>query len=66
MKERIRTAIGDQAFDRFSFDDLRAKVPGNYDALKDSLFALLDEKPPIVCQVFDKQAGSMQLERVRL
>jgi type I restriction enzyme, S subunit len=65
LKDRIRAAIRDQAFDRFSFDELRAKVHGNYDTLKDSLFELLDEKPPMVRQVFDKQAGAMRLQRVR-
>lgn len=65
MKDRIRAAIRDQAFDRFSFRDLMDKVPGNYDALKDELFALLDEKPRVVCQVYDKQAGAMRLQRVR-
>lgn len=65
LKDTLIAAILEQKFDRFSFDDLRAMVPGNYDALKASLFALLDETPPVVCQVYDKQAGAMRLERVR-
>lgn len=65
MKDRVRTAIQDQPFDRFSFDDLRAKVPGDYEALKESLFHLLEHEPHVVCQVFDKKVKAMRLQRVK-
>lgn len=64
IKDRVKAAIRDQPFVRFSFDDLRAMVPGSYDALKDSLFDILDEKPPVVRQIFDKGTGAIRLERV--
>lgn len=66
MNDRVRVAILQQEFDRFSFDDLRAKVPGSYDELKASLFALLDERSPIVRQYYDRQAKAMRFERTKL
>lgn len=65
MKDRIRAAIRDQTFDRFSFEKLREMVPGNYDALKASLFDLLEEEPPVVRQVFDKETKAIRLQRVK-
>ena len=66
MKDKIKTAIRNQASDRFSFDDLRAKIPGSYDVLKESLFDLLAKEPDVVRQVFDRDAKAMRLERRRL
>ena len=44
----------------FAFDELRAKLPSDYDALKDILFALLDDSQSGLIQVFDKQAKEMR------
>ena len=51
--------------DKFSFDELRVQVAGDYDSLKDALFELLEEPQPVVRQVFDKKTKTMQLVRVR-
>ncbi len=64
-KNAIRAAILTLKTDSFSFDDLRAQVAGDYESLKDALFALLGEPTPVVRQVFDKEAKRMQLVRVR-
>lgn len=61
----IKAAILKLKTDRFSFDELRAQVPGDYESLKAALFELLEEPNPIVRQVFDKKANAMKLVRVR-
>jgi type I restriction enzyme S subunit len=48
----------------FTFDELRAKLPGDYDALKEILFSLLDDPQSGVVQVFDKKAKSMRFQRM--
>jgi type I restriction enzyme S subunit len=65
-KDTIRAAILKLKTDRFSFDELRAHVSGDYESLKAALFELLEEPSPVVRQVFDKKAKAMQLVRVRL
>jgi type I restriction enzyme S subunit len=64
-KDSIKAAILKLKTDRFSFDELRAQVSGDYESLKLALFALLEEPSPVVRQVFDKKAKAMQLVRVR-
>lgn len=64
-KDSIKAAILKLKTDRFSFDELRAQVYGDYESLKAALFELLEEPSPVVRQVFDKTARAMQLERVR-
>jgi type I restriction enzyme S subunit len=64
-KDAIKAAILKLKTDRFSFDELRAQVSGDYESLKASLFELLEEPSPVVRQVFDKRAKAMQLVRVR-
>lgn len=64
-KEYIKAAILKLKTDRFSFDELRAQVSGDYESLKTGLFELLEEPSPVVQQVFDSKAKAMQLVRVR-
>lgn len=64
-KNSIKAAILKLKADRFSFDELRAHVSGDYESLKVALFELLEESSPVVRQVFDKKAKVMQLVRVR-
>lgn len=64
-KHAIKAAILKLKTDRFSFDELRAQVSGDYDSLKAALFELLEEPTPVVRQVFDTKAKAMQLVRVR-
>ena len=52
--------------DRFTFDDLRGQVSADYETLKDVVFALLSEAPASVKQVFDAEARTMRLMRVKL
>ncbi|QSQ27603.1 restriction endonuclease subunit S [Pyxidicoccus parkwayensis] len=65
-KDAIKAAILKINKDKMSFDELRAQVVGDYDSLKDAIFELLEEPTPIIRQVFDKKAKTMQFERVRL
>jgi type I restriction enzyme S subunit len=51
--------------DRFTFDDLCGQVSADYEALKGLVFELLSEVPASVKQVFDTEAQTMQLVRVK-
>jgi type I restriction enzyme S subunit len=51
--------------DQFAFDDLRGQVSADYETLKDVVFALLSEEPASVKQVFDTEAQTMRLVRVK-
>jgi type I restriction enzyme S subunit len=63
-KDAIKVAILRLKVSIFSFDELRAQVTGDYDSVKDALFELLEERKPVVRQVFDEEAKTMQFERV--
>lgn len=47
--------------DRFSFEDLRSKVTGDFDDVSRAVFALLDGDK--LAQVFDEEAQAVRLER---
>lgn len=49
----------------FTFDDLRQAAAGDYESIKDELFALLSDERSGVEQFFDVDAKSMRLRRVR-
>jgi type I restriction enzyme S subunit len=51
--------------DQFTFDDLRRQVSADYETLKDLAFALLSEAPASLKLVFDTEAKTMRLVRVR-
>ena len=51
---------------RFSFDELKAQIAGDYESLKTALFALLEEPNPVIRQVFDEEVKAMRFERVVL
>jgi type I restriction enzyme S subunit len=63
--DALREIIRGLPSDRFTFDDLRRQVPADYETLKDVVFALLSEAPASVKQVFDSEAQSMRLVRVK-
>ncbi|GBE93906.1 restriction endonuclease subunit S [Nostoc cycadae] len=54
-KESVKEAIRQLPNDKFSFDELRENLTGDYDSLKDILFTLLSEAKPILTQVFDQE-----------
>jgi type I restriction enzyme, S subunit len=58
-KESVKQVIEQLPNDKFSFDELRGEISGDYDLLKDLLFTILDETDPIVEQVFDREAEAM-------
>lgn len=62
-QESVKEVINQLPNDKFSFEELRGEIPGNYDLLKDIFFTLLDETDPIVEQVFDREAKSMYFVR---
>jgi hypothetical protein len=50
--------------DRFTFDELSARVAVDYELLKEMVFAFLGEKEPSLTQVFDTEARTMRFYRV--
>lgn len=62
-EESVKEAIRQLPKDKFSFDELRENIPGNYDLLKDILFALLSEDEPSLKQVFDQEEQTMRFVR---
>ncbi len=62
-EESVKEAIRQLPQDKFSFDELRENLPGDYDSLKDILFALLSETEPSLTQVFDQKERVMRFVR---
>ena len=58
-QESVKEVIHQLPNDKFSFKELRDRISGDYDLLKDILFTLLDEPDPIIKQVFDREAEAM-------
>ena len=65
-KESVKAAILKLKNDRFSFDELRNLLTGDYESLKTALFELLEEPSPVVRQVFNKKLMAIQFEKVGL
>lgn len=55
----VITWIHSLPHDKFSFDDLRGAVGGEYEMLKDSIFELLTAENPIIEQLFDPGVGEL-------
>jgi type I restriction enzyme S subunit len=58
-EESVKEAIRQLPKDQFSFDELRENLPGDYDSLKDILFALLSEAEPSLTQIFNREERTM-------
>ncbi|MBL1200956.1 MAG: type I restriction endonuclease subunit S [Nostoc sp. GBBB01] len=58
-KESVKEVIRQLPKDKFSFDELRENLTGDYDSLKDILFTLLSEADPVLTQVFDQEERAM-------
>ncbi|WP_158620464.1 MULTISPECIES: restriction endonuclease subunit S [Corallococcus] len=63
-KETLKARIVKLGTERFTFDELKTAIGGDYESLKAALFELLGEPTPVVRQVFDKKKKMIQLERV--
>ena len=61
--DRIRAWIESRDF--FTFDELKREVPAPYQALKDSLFSLLAERPPTIEQEFASSLGIIRFRRIK-
>lgn len=49
---------------QFSFDDIVSAFGGDYDKLKECVFALLSENQPVIEQKFDSSAGKVVFIKV--
>jgi type I restriction enzyme S subunit len=64
-RDVVKETIGKLPKNRFSFAELSATLPADYDLLKDIVFELLDEKKPSLKQVFATKAKEMQFQKVK-
>lgn len=62
--DSIKAEIMNLESDRFSFNELKARIACDYETLKTSLFALLEEPKPVVRQVFDEECKEVRFVRV--
>jgi len=62
-KDSVKETLPELGKEKFSFEDLRQRFPGDYDRLKDIIFALLDEAEPSLTQVFDPDAKEIRFVR---
>lgn len=60
--ETVKDVIRQLPKDAFSFEELRDALPGDYESLKDAVFALLNESETLR-QFFDPVTQSMRLKR---
>lgn len=60
----VKQVISEMPENRFSFADLRQRVPGEYEPLRAILFKLLADSNPPIKQVFDQESKSMQFEAI--
>jgi type I restriction enzyme, S subunit len=64
--EAVKEAIKSLPQQRFTFKELSDSLQVDYDPLKDVVFELLGEAEPVLRQIFDSKAQTMQLERIKL
>jgi type I restriction enzyme S subunit len=62
-KNSVKKAILELPEDYFSFDELRHHLAGDYDKLKDIIFALLNETEPSMTQLFDETLKTIHFVR---
>jgi len=61
--DSVKEIIQNLPQDTFSFDELREKISGDYDEIKDILFNLLAEPNPQIRQVFDTSTQAIRFIR---
>ena len=61
----LKEAIAGIPRSQFTFDQLRHRVPGDYEALRDALFVLLADPKPSIRQVFDDTNRMIVFERTQ-
>lgn len=64
-KDVIKSMIMDAESDSFTFDEVRSRVPGDYEALKEALFELLGDSNPRLRQEFDPLAKVLRFAKVK-
>ena len=63
--DSVKQAILEMPGHQFTFHQLRERLPGDYEALRDSLFLLLGDSKPMLRQVFDGKTEKMVLQRTQ-
>ncbi|MGP1384918.1 MAG: restriction endonuclease subunit S [Thainema sp.] len=62
-EDYVKEVISQLPKEVFSFDNLRERLSGDYDLIKDILFALLETPDSCIVQVFNQEAQTMQFVR---
>jgi type I restriction enzyme, S subunit len=61
-RESVEAVIETMPAEGFSFDELFKKLPANYDALKEILFEMLDDKESGLVQIFDRKVKAIRFQ----
>ncbi len=64
-KESVVDTIKEMPRATFSFSELRGRLPGDYDEIKDIVFSLLDDESSGLTQCFDAKSRKMCFKRSR-
>ncbi|TCK18993.1 type I restriction enzyme S subunit [Thiogranum longum] len=62
--DSVKDWINSQTKDKFSFEEIRSAVGGDYETLKDVIFSILSESNAPIEQVFDKPEIGIQFKKV--
>lgn len=62
-EETVKEVIYQLPNNMFSFEEMREKLAGDYDTLKDIVFGLLGESEPTITQIFDETAQTIRFVR---
>lgn len=63
-EETVKKIIAQFPENKFSFEELREKLPGDYEQLKSILFTLLAEPDAVITQVFDPSVKAIRFVRM--
>lgn len=62
--DEVREIIRDWPGEALDFDELRARLPADYETLREVIFQLLREDEPVLRQVFDKRSRAIRFNVV--
>lgn len=61
-RETVLAAIQDAGASGAAFDDAMSRIAMDYEEMKAAIFALLQEDPPGLVQIYDAASGAIRLK----
>ena len=61
--DSLKQSIRQIPSERFTFDQIRDRIPGDYESLRGALFGLLLDAEPVLRQVYDENTRELVFER---